>query len=146
MSSFNFKSIQSLEISSNDNPSIDVRDGRLIITAERDDECIVISAPLAGAIPKVTTTKVKVEGRPARKAHPLAGRRLPSSDLRTGETNPHAKLTEQQVLKMRELAEDETFRKDFPSQMQICVKLSKMFGIHHSTVNSILNRTSWKHI
>jgi len=146
MSSFNFKSIQSLEISSSDNPSIDVRDGRLIITAERDDECIVISAPLAGAIPKVATTKVKVEGRPMRKAHPLAGRRLPSSDARTGETNIHAKLTEQQVIKMRELAEDETFKKDFPSQYKVCLQLSKMFDIHHTTVNNILNRNSWKHV
>lgn len=146
MSSFHFSSIQSLEIHNDDNPSIDVRDGRLIITAERNNERIVITAPLAGAVPRVAATKVTVAGRPARKAHPLAGRTLDASDLRTGETNPHAKLTEQQVIRMRELFNDENFTKDFSSRTQVIARLSKMFGVHQTTVNSIVNRVSWKHV
>ena len=46
-----------------------------------------------------------------------------------------AKLTEQDVLEIREIGSSKTQR-----------ELSKKYNIHHSKISSILNRKSWSHI
>jgi hypothetical protein len=55
----------------------------------------------------------------------------------TGVKNPKVKLTESQVLEIRELAKQKT---------NSIVKLSKKFNVCKSTINYIINRTYWKHI
>lgn len=59
------------------------------------------------------------------------------SDIRTGEGNPYAKLTESQAKEIKNLA----LKTDL-SNMEI----AKKFPVTHSTVSNIKNGKSWSHI
>ena len=54
-----------------------------------------------------------------------------------GEQHPRAKLTNEKVLKIREL-----YQIGFGSQRQ----LGRLFGVSQATIMNILTRKSWKHI
>ena len=145
MSTFNFQSIQTLAIGKEDSPHIDVRDGQLILTAERNNERIMITAPLNSVLPVASARSVSnTVRRSSRK-----GRRPiynPATDCRVGERNHNAKLTPELVAEIRAVAADESFRKDFKSVHEMCHAMGEVYKVHFTTVYNILNNRSWKHI
>lgn len=151
MSTFDFKSIYSLEISAEDKPSIDVQDGHLILTAERGDDRIMITAPIGSVLPSLTpavTTVRTGKSTPARRRRHNAnkGKRLDATHRAVGENSAASKLTEIAVKEMRALAGDEEFVKSFNSRQAMLYDLAKAYNIHWTTVWSILNYKSWKHV
>ncbi|NBR23507.1 MAG: hypothetical protein EBU08_06995 [Micrococcales bacterium] len=145
MSPFNFQAIQTLDITKEDNPHIDVRDGQLVLTAERGNDRIMIIAPLNSVLPKVDSTTVR---RPARRRRrsPIKNQTLPSTDPRVGEGNALSKLTETEVCEIRALAEDPDYRKEFKSPSAMYMAIGQVYKVHFTTIYNVVHRQSWKHV
>ena len=142
MSPFNFQSIQSLEISKDDHPEIDVRDGRLILTAQRGTERIMITAPIASMVPVVAKRSVKVSG----KTGTNKTARLAPTDRRVGENHALAKLTEADVREIKNIIKDSKFCKSFKNQTALYQELGKAYKVHFTTIANIAKGSSWKHV
>jgi hypothetical protein len=142
MNSFNFEPVQFLDIKSEDNPKIDVKDGMLLIHANRGNDRIVISAPLQSVLPTASVAQTKVKRPPAIKP----GTILPPSHGAVGEKNSLSKLKEEDVREMRTLAKDFGYQSSFPSRQKMVEDLAKVYGIHWTTVYNIINHKSWKHV
>jgi len=138
MPSFNFRPVHLLELNDADSPSIDVQEGHLILTAERDGEQIRITAPLKNVLPQVEATKV-------RKPH-RSPRFIPGGEKRAGELNGMAKLTDAEVREMRLLLADQKLISSFPSKHALYLELAKTYKVHFATVRSIAHNQSWKHV
>jgi hypothetical protein len=141
MSSFNFHAIQTLELDTSDNPNIDVQNGRLILTASRGKDQIMITAPLNSVVPTAVHTTVKPP-KSIRKRKAIAF----SEKHRRGENHSLAKLTEAQVREMRALAADNSYMSSFTSKYAALKELADMFKIHITTVSNILGGKTWRHI
>ena len=139
MSSFNFQSIQTLELSANDNPIVDVRDGLLLISATRDQERILITAPLQSVLPKVAATKVKTPKR--RKPSPLLGR-----NLHQGSENGMAKLNDDSVKEIRYLLADKDFVRSHKSISAMYRELAETYKVSAWAIKNIAEGASWKHV
>jgi hypothetical protein len=139
MSPFNFQSIQSLELSSKDNPVIDVRDGHLVITAERGQEKIMITAPLQGIVPKVSSTTVKTPGR--KKPSPLLGR-----SLHQGEENGMAKLNDDSVREIRTLLKDKDFVASYKNVTSMYTEIARSYNVSPWAIKNVAEGASWKHV
>ena len=137
---FNFQPVQLLELSEADAPSIDVQDGKMILTAQRGDEQIRITAPLHHVMPQVKATEVKMP-RTSRKGIPV-----PGGDKRLGELNGMAKLNEDHVREIRLMMSDPKFVRSFPSKQALLQELSKAYGVHIATVRNVIENVSWKHV
>jgi hypothetical protein len=142
MNPFDFKTVQHLDITTADSPSMDVKDGQLILMAERGDARIMITAPLNGLVPQVAKTTVR-----------NGARRLPaSSTVRKarpalqGSKNKLSKLTEEQVLEIRAIANDREQRRKYGTKVAMYRDLASKYGLHVLTVQNVINRVSWKHI
>ncbi len=150
MTIFDFKSIYTLELSQEDDPSIDVRDGKLVLTAKRGEERIMITAPLSSVIapvaPIVGATQIKQPRRSYRRRNSNKGRLLDRSHPSVGENSIMAKLSEVSVKEIRELASDEKYIKSFQSRQAMLEDLAKVYKVHWTTIWSIVNRRSWKHV
>jgi len=139
MSPFNFQSIQSLELSSKDNPVIDVRNGHLVITAERGQERIMITTPLQGIVPKVSSTVVKTAGR--KKPSPLLGR-----NLHQGSENGMAKLNDDSVREIRTLLKDKNFVKSYKSVTAMYAEIAQSYKVSPWAIKNVAEGASWKHV
>ena len=139
MSPFNFQPVQLLELSDADAPSIDVQDGQIILTAQRGEEKIRITAPLRQVLPQVTATTVKMPSR-------LKGVQLPGGDKRVGELNGMAKLNEQSVREIRLMISDPKFMKSFRSRQALYLEIAKAYNVHPGTVMNVIDNISWKHV
>lgn len=139
MTSFSFQSIQSLEISAQDNPTIDVRDGRIVLTAERGEERIVISAPLQGIMPKVAATTVKMTGR--KKPGALLGR-----SLHKGEENGMAKLNDNTVREIRTMLADKNFVEGYRNATSMYAEIAKAYKVSPWAIKNVAENISWKHV
>lgn len=148
MAPFNFSSVQSLDLNPEDNPQIDIKKDRVVITAQRGDERIMITATIPGVTTNVVATTVSTPGKQAVrvKHHPMKGAMLPPNDKRTGENNALAKLTAKQVLEIRELAADSDIMNAYGSRTNFCMEIGKVYNVHFTTISHVINRTSWKHI
>lgn len=155
MAPFNFSSVQSLDLNPEDNPQIDIKKDQVVITAQRGDERIMITAKIPGVNVPVVATTVSTPGKkPVQvshqiiqsKQHPLKGAVLPASDKRTGENNALAKLTAKQVLEIRELASDPDIVKAYGSLTNFYTEIGKVYNVHFTTIGNIVNRQSWKHL
>jgi len=135
MSPFNFQPVQLLELSKSDAPSIDVQDGQLILTAQRGDERIRITAPLNQVLPQVHSTQVKM---------PSISRA--GGDKRVGELNGMSKLNEQSVREIRLMMSDSKFVKSFSTKMALLAELAKAYNVHPATVKNVVDNVSWKHV
>lgn len=139
MSPFNFQPVQLLELSDADAPSIDVQDGQIILTAQRGEEKIRITAPLRQVLPQVAATAVKMPSR-------LKGVQLPGGDKRVGEMNGMAKLNEQAVREIRLMISDPKFMKSFRSRQALYLEIAKAYNVHPGTVKNVIDNVSWKHV
>ena len=141
MSSFNFHAIQTLEILPEDKPNIDVQNGRLVLTASRGDDQIMITAPLNSVVPVAAKTTVK-SPRPARRQKVITSK----SDLRVGENHKLSKLTEKDVRKIRQLTSNPEYMKQFSSVYAVSKEIAKGLNVHFTTVMKIIEGRSWKHV
>jgi hypothetical protein len=132
MTSFNFQSIQSLEISAQDKPTIDVRDGHLVLTAERGQERIVITAPLQGIMPKVAATKIKTPKR--------------TSKYNGGSKNNNSKLNDETVRAIRLRINDSKFKATFKNTPAMYKELALTYKVSVWTIKNIAENISWKHV
>ena len=148
MSSFAFQPVQFLDIKSEDNPQIDLNDGVLTIKANRGAERIVISAPINGLLASQVPTQTRVRriDAPAKVSDPRSGTILPSSHGAVGENNPLSKLNAQIVREIRAMASDSKYRAGFKSKQAMLYDLSRVYNVHWTTIWSIINRRSWKHV
>jgi hypothetical protein len=142
MSPFNFQSIQSLEISKDDHPEIDVRDGRLVLTAQRGTERIMITAPIAGMVPAVSKRAVKVAGNKT----VVKTAKLLKTDRRVGENHALSKLTESDVREIKNMLNDQKLTKSFKNQTTLYQDLGKAYKVHFTTIANIAKGYSWKHV
>jgi hypothetical protein len=143
MSPFQFQAVQTLDIASEDQPNIDVQNGKLILTAMRGGDQIRITAPLNSVIPTITTkaTVVKPAARSARK-----NRSNYTRNVSRGEDSGQAKLTEAQVREIKSLVKDVTYRKTYPSDHAMLVDIGKTYNVHYTTIYSIYRGVTWKHV
>lgn len=128
---FDFQAVQTLSITAEDRPNIDVRDGNLVLTATRGNDQIMITAPINSVIPTAKVSKVKT---------PKNRRRM----SRAGK--PLAKLNADLVREIRAKAKDVEFMNQFNSINSAYVALGKEYGVHLTTIYGIINRHSWKNI
>lgn len=138
MSSFNFRPVHLLELNDTDSPSIDVQEGHLILTAERNGEQIRITAPLKNVLPQVQATTVH---KPRRSPRFMTG-----GEKRAGELNGMAKLTDSEVREMRLLLADPKLSAGFSSKQALYEEIAKIYKVHFATVRSIAHNQSWKHV
>lgn len=141
MSPFNFESVQCLDLQSDDTPQIDVKDGRLILTAQRGGERIIITSPLSGLVsPAVAKTAIKAPKRQAQLKMVVGKRR------NQGARNPIAKLSEESVREIRELAKDAFLSGKHSSKMKLYEELGSAYGVNKYTIKNVVERLSWTHI
>ncbi len=152
MNSFSFEPVQVLNIKSEDNPKIDVQDGMIVISANRGDDRIIISAPLQSVLPSISVAQTKVRNtsinvhKPKRPPAIKPGTRLPATHGSVGERSPKSKLKETDIREIRSLAIDPKYTGTFPNRQKMVEDLAKVYRIHWTTVYGIINRKSWKHV
>ena len=70
--------------------------------------------------------------------HPNYGKKFPEISKRmSGENHPRAVLTEQKVIKIRELINEGNLT---------LTEIAKMFGVYRTTISDIKHGRTWKHI
>ena len=148
MSHFDFQSYRLLEFSNEDCPTVFFNDDRLCITAERDDEIIMITAPMPQEKAKapVTRSQVKAPNRKPIKAAAKTSSTLPVTDSRVGENSKLSKLTAAQVTDIKQMLADPQTLKEFKTRTNSYVELAKVYGVHWTTVANIDKRRTWKHV
>ena len=140
MSPFSFHAVQTLEIGPDDCPQIDVQNGRLVLTASRGGDQIMITAPINSVIQTTSATTVKSTRRARRR------RINPDQNYRTGENHVLAKLTEADVRKIRALAADPSYASQFTSIYTMSKEMAKGLNVHFTTVMKIIEGRSWRHV
>lgn len=136
---FQFQAIQVLNLTPDDKPTCKIEGRQLTVSATRGGDQIMITIPLSSAdnlidFPKKETMPMKVVRSSTRRVY------------KRGEAHFRAKLTDQDVLEMRELARDASYRKSFKSTYEMYLDLAKTYKIHYTTAYKILKRLSWKHL
>jgi len=139
MTSFNFQSVQTLTISEQDHPVIDVRDNHLVLTAQRGAERIMITAPLQSIVPAAVVTKVKTAKRT--KVNPSLG--VPKS---VGTANAMAKLNDEAVKSIWSFLDDPDFVAGYKSVTSMYKDIAKAFNVSPWAIKNIHEGLSWKHI
>lgn len=139
MAPFTFDSIQSLCLSREDNPAVDIHNDEIVITAERNGERIVITAPLPGIVhAPVAQTTVKT----TKWQKPFKVKR----NMPKGEDHTRSKLTEKDVKEMRAMYADPSIMRGYANRHEFFNEVGKAYGVHFTTVSKIINRRSWTHI
>ena len=143
MSPFNFLSVQSLELSNDDNPTVTIKDNILVLTATRGAEQIQITTPIkfSTVIQNTVTTPVRHRDYSSRKGIPITG-----GDKRAGEKNKMAKLTDSAVREIRMILADEGMVKKYPNKSALYQDIAKAYGVHMYTIKNVATNVSWKHI
>jgi hypothetical protein len=142
---FSFQAVQTLKITAEDRPSIDVQEGQLVLKATRGDDQIMITAPIGSVLPSVKSASVKTARRARRRVNRTSstGSRM---RYNSGENNKLAKLNEDTVREIRSKASDLGYLKQFSSEYACMKQLAADYGIHITTVYGIVRRNSWKHV
>jgi hypothetical protein len=139
MNRIEFRPIQLLSFTEADQPNITLEQGVWTLVANRNGEQIMITAP--------DNRKSLYKAQPVSHARQVKKKKTRKTDLISrGENHPKAKLTESDVRELRNLFNDPDYRREFDSDHQVLMDLSKVYGIHHTTVYKIVNNMSWRHL
>jgi len=144
MSHFTFKSVQSLAITAEDQPSIDIQNNQLILTAHRKGEVIQITAPVDGLLPRVAKTTIKSPVK--KRTSSLAGKQVPITHHLVGTNNPNAKLNEAKVREIRQMYANKELAASYNSNHAFICAIAEIYCIHFGTIMNVVNGTSWKHV
>lgn len=139
MTSFNFQPVQTLAISEEDHPVIDVQNNMLVLTAKRGSERIMITAPIQSIVPVSVVTKVKAAKRTT--VSPLLG--IPKS---VGIANGMAKLNDESVKAIWLFLDDPDFVATYKSVTAMYKDIAKAFNVSPWAIKNIHEGLSWKHI
>lgn len=137
MNAFNFQAIQSLELTSEDKPHLDVKDGHIVLTAERGEDRIIITAPLSGVLPKVAKTTVKT---------PVRSMTFKQRSHHRGTDNPVSKLDDNKVREIRAMAADKKLAAEYGGKMSFYTEIGKIYGVNKYTIKNVVEGISWKHV
>jgi len=137
MNAFNFQAIQSLELTSEDKPHLDVKDGHIVLTAERGEDRIIITAPLSGVLPRVAKTTVKT---------PMRRPMLKQRSRNQGINNPISKLDDNKVREIRAMAADKQLAAKHGSKMSLHTAIGNIYGVNKYTIKNVIEGISWKHV
>lgn len=140
MSTFHFESVQLLELAEADKPNIDVQDGQLVLTAQRQGQKIRITAPLQQVLPVPKQTTVSML-RYSRRGISITG-----GEKRQGELNKMSKLTDNSVREIRLMISDVNFVSSFRSRHKMYTELAKAYNVHYGTIANVVENKSWKHV
>lgn len=140
MSPFNFQPVQLLELSDSDCPTLDVQADKIVLTAQRGEEKIRITAPLRQIVPQVAATTLKVPQRTRQETFVAAGKK------RQGVNNGMAKLDEQSVREIRLMVTDSKFVESFGSRQALYQELGRAYNVHPATIKNVVENVSWKNI
>jgi hypothetical protein len=147
MNSFQFQAVQVLNLSAEDHPTCRIEGHQLTLTATRNGEQIIITAPISNSSELTQQPKAVKMPTPARpQLRKSTHRRTVNRDYPRGEQHPKAKLTEQDIKEMRELFADPDYINTFRSTYEAYIDLAKTYKIHYTTVYKIVNGQSWKHV
>jgi hypothetical protein len=146
MNSFSFQNIQSLEITAADQPTLNVADDQLILTATRNGSRIMITAPLSHIIPTPLQTTVKSNVKASRMVSSLKGKILEVSDNRVGENNGNAKLNIYQVKEIKMFLKNEKIMSGYKSRTAAHRELAFIHKVDASCIYQIDNNLTWKHV
>jgi len=139
MNRIEFRPMQLLSFTEEDQPSITLDQGMWTLVANRDGEQIMITAP--------DNRKSLYNAQPVSQARQVKKKKARKMDLvPRGENHPKAKLTESDVREIRSLFNDPGYRSEFNCDHQVLMDLSKVYGIHYTTVYKIVNNVSWRHL
>lgn len=144
MSTFTFHAVQTLEISQEDNPRIDVQGEQLILTATRGNDQIMITAPLSSVMPQVahtTVTTPKSRQKMVKRTRPTS-----NENRRRGENSPISKLKEADIREIRALAANPAYTRNFSSTFAMIKDLAKIYKVHVTTIYKIVRNEAWKHV
>ncbi len=133
-----FQSVQTLHFTAADQPSVTLNQGTWTLVANRNGEQIMITAP--------DTRRQVAVVPPAPAKRRIKRRSRLVNWTPKGEDHPKAKLSETDVLEMRELFNDKSYRKDFESDHQILMDFAKIYNVHYTTAYKIVHGQSWKHL
>lgn len=146
MNHFPFQSIQSLQITEEDKPTIDVTDGHLVLTATRGENKIMITAPLDKIIPRPMQTTVNSDPTTVRTYRRTKGRMLSTTCKNVGENNSNAKLNVAQVREIKLFLSDNNFINSYTSRTAVHRELAKCYEVNASCIYQIDNNLTWKHV
>jgi hypothetical protein len=148
MSPFNFRSVQSLELSSEDKPTVRIENDFLVLTATRGDEQIQITAPVSFSMPVTTTVTApnRADRRLVRKPSSRIGIPVRGGEKRAGELNKMAKLTDAAVREIKMILADPGMVKKYKNRHALYQDIAKAYGVHHATIKNVATNISWKHI
>jgi hypothetical protein len=150
MNSFQFQAVQVLSLSAEDHPTFRIEGHQLTITATRNGEQIIITAPIANSSEVLKLTQqpkaVKMPAPARPQLRKSTHRHAVNRDYLRGEQHPKAKLTEKDIKGMRELFADPDYMNTFRSTYEAYLDLAKTYKIHYTTVYKIVNGQSWKHV
>lgn len=143
MSPFNFLSVQSLELSNEDNPTVRIENNFLTLTATRGSEQIQITTPIkfSSVVQNTVTTPVRKRNYSSRVGVPI-----PGGDKRSGEKNKMAKLTDSAVREIRMILADDGMVNKYPSKNALYHDIAKAYGVHMYTIKNVADNVSWKHV
>jgi len=146
MNHFAFQSIQSLQITEEDKPTIDVTDGQLVLTATRGENKIMITAPLDKIIPRPIQTTVNSNFKIGKAYKRTKGKMMPTTCKNVGENNSNAKLNVAKVKEIKMLLSDSSFLDSYPSKTAVYKELGKCYKVNSSCIYQIDNNLTWKHV
>lgn len=141
MTTFQFKAVQLLQLREADNPTVQIEDGTLTISADRDGDQILITTPVSSTfkLPKQVATPVAI-----RKVQ--SKRRYWSRNSPRGEDHAKAKLKEQDIREMRAMFRDTQYRNSFSNMHALYLDIAKAYNVHYTTVYKIVKGQSWRHV
>lgn len=142
MTSFQFRAVQVLDLTTKDSPVLELNGDQLTLTATRGAERIVINATI-GANTDILKQSAKVVNLTPKKKKP---HKTPNREYLRGESHPKSKLTEQDIHEIRELFNDTGYRMGFSSTYEVYLDLGKTYKVHYTTIYKVINGSSWKHV
>ena len=145
MSIFSFQPVQTLKLSVEDNPNIEIKEDHLYLSAQRGGESILISVPAEAILPitsRIQHTRVKT---PSRKAVRQVGN-VTGVHYSVGSDNKMAKLNEENVRDIRTLLQDKSFVSSYKNVTQMYKDIAKTYKVSPWAIKNIHENVSWKHV
>jgi len=157
-SPFQFKQIQTLNIRSDQNPRVSIESELMVITANINSIETVITVPVDCLIKNKDGSEVKpFPLKSQSKVSSLRSKQIQSPRIknrffvnsgkkRQGELNGMAKLTEKQVVEIKEILKDKSYISTFTNKGQFYDEVAKAYNVTRACILAIKTNTTWRHV
>lgn len=151
---FEFKQIQTLHIKSEHNPRVSIKNESMVIEAIIDNVETLITVPVNCLVKNKDSSDAKLScsnviGLNAKRSQsPRIRNRLITGvgKKRQGELNGMAKLTEKQVIEIKEIFNDEAYASTFENKGCFYDEIAKAYGVTRACILAIKTNTTWRHL